>query len=54
MTYKRFTGYSPGVAVIGDLIVGRKTKKDPQTEVFAVVNIFTNITLQPLRAQHLP
>ena len=22
MTYKRFTGYSPGVAVIGDLIVG--------------------------------
>ena len=22
MTYKKFTGYSPGVAVIGDLIVG--------------------------------
>ena len=22
MTYKRFAGYSPGVAVIGDLIVG--------------------------------
>ena len=22
MTYKKFTGYSPGVAVIGELIVG--------------------------------
>ena len=31
MTYKKFTGYSPGVAVIGDLIVGienRRTKQE--------------------------
>ena len=26
MTYKKFTGYSPGVAVIGDLIVGIKNR----------------------------
>ena len=32
MTYKRFTGYSPGVAVIGDLIVGIENR-DGNTNV---------------------
>jgi len=26
MTYKKFKGYSPGVAVIGDLIVGMENR----------------------------
>ena len=32
MTYKKFTGYSPGVAVTGDLIVGIENRRKKQEQ----------------------
>jgi hypothetical protein len=47
MTYKKFTGYSPGVAVIGDLIVGIENRDGNANVRFhqqdALERIFSNL-----------
>lgn len=47
MTYKKFTGYSPGVAVIGDLIVGIENRDGNANVRFqqqdTLERIFTNL-----------
>ena len=48
MTYKKFTGYSPGVAVIGDLIVGIENRGQRGQFVFyglhSIYHSFSDMT----------
>ena len=53
MTYKKFTGYSPGVAVIGDLIVGIKNRDGNANVRFhlqdTLERIFSNLEQNGIR-----
>ena len=53
MTYKKFTGYSPGVAVIGDLIVGIENRDGNANVRFhqqdTLERIFSNLEQNGIR-----
>ena len=56
MTYKKFTGYSPGVAVIGDLIVGIENRDGNANVRFhqqdTLERIFSNLESNDIHIKH--